>query len=102
MKRVLLGMTVAFSLLASTGCNLLDRRQCNSCNGNVGCRPCNLGWQRGGSDYQRFLGHNGAHNGAPAGGQGMAGIIPREALAISWSTTHRPSASKQPLSAASG
>ncbi len=69
MKRVLLGMTFAFTLVASTGCNLLERRNCNSCNGNLGCRPCKMGWQRGGTDYQRFLGHNGG----PAGGQGAGG-----------------------------
>lgn len=73
MKRVLLGMTLAMGLLSSTGCNLLDRNRCNNCNGNLGCRPCNLGWQRGGSDYQRFLGHNGGPGSAAT--QGVAGGV---------------------------
>ncbi len=62
MKRVIMGLTLAFTLLASTGCGVMGKRgcnSCNSCNGPTGCRPCNLGWQRGGTDYQRFLGNNG-------------------------------------------
>jgi len=59
MKRAMFGLALAFILMSSTGCELLQRRQCNSCNGNLGCRPCNLGWQRGGTDYQRHLGHHG-------------------------------------------
>lgn len=72
MKRVMLGLALAFTLLSSTGCNLLENRRCNSCNGNLGCRPCNMGWQRGGTDYQRFLGHNGG-NPSPAGYGGPGG-----------------------------
>jgi hypothetical protein len=48
---------VVISSLASTGCNLLHRG-CNTCRGPLGCRPCTLGWQRGGTDYQRFLSHH--------------------------------------------
>ncbi|MCA9191588.1 MAG: hypothetical protein KDB03_07495 [Planctomycetales bacterium] len=62
MKRVMLGLTLAFTLLSGTGCNV--NRNCNNCNGNIGCRPCNIGWQRGGTDYQRLLGGNQAHAGS--------------------------------------
>lgn len=71
MKRVIMGLTLAMGLLSTTGCHLLEKRgDCNSCNGNLGCRPCNLGWQRGGTDYQRHLGHN-QHS--PAGSGGASG-----------------------------
>lgn len=68
MKRVLLGLTLAVVAVSGTGCKLLQKNKCNSCNGNLGCRPCNLGWQRGGTDYQSHLGRNGGPAGA-AGGQ---------------------------------
>ena len=87
MKRVMLALTVAFTLLSSTGCNLLDRR-CNSCNGDIGCRPCNMGWQRGGTDYQRFLGHNGGPQG-PAGG-GQASGAPTAQVAYPYYTVRGP------------
>lgn len=80
MKRMMLLMCVASALVSSAGCNLMNRH-CNQCNGPIGCRPCNLGWQRGGTDYQRFLGCNhcgghcggqcGAHGGAHGGGHGL-------------------------------
>lgn len=73
MKRVLLSLSIALLTLSSTGCNLLQKRNCNSCNGNIGCRPCKLGWQRGGTDYQRFLGHNGSHHGQHTGSGGAGG-----------------------------
>ena len=50
----LIGITLALS----SGCNLLGRRGCNSCNGPIGCRPCNVGWQRGGTDYGAHLSHS--------------------------------------------
>lgn len=56
MKRLMLAVCLA-SLVSTTGCRGIGHR-CNECSGPVGCRPCNLGWQRGGTDYQRFLGHN--------------------------------------------
>jgi len=71
MKRVMLLMSLAFTLLGSTGCNHMQDKQCNSCNGPLGCRPCRLGWQRGSTDYQRFLGNNGQY--AHGGGNGGAG-----------------------------
>lgn len=73
MKRVMLGLTLAFTLLSSTGCELLQRRNCNNCNGAIGCRPCRIGWQRGGTDYQRLLSHNGAYG--HGGGVGHGGGI---------------------------
>jgi hypothetical protein len=71
MKRVMLLMSLAFTLLGSTGCHSLRHDNCNSCNGALGCRPCRLGWQRGGTDYQRFLSHEGQY--AHGGGNGGAG-----------------------------
>lgn len=89
MKRVLLGLTLAVGLLSSTGCNLLNRN-CNSCNGNLGCRPCKMGWQRGGTDYQRFLGQSGSQrNASPAGSGGMGGG-PAAQVAYPYYTTRGP------------
>jgi hypothetical protein len=97
MKRVLLGLTLTVSLLSSTGCNLLGHRACNSCNGPVGCRPCNLGWQRGGTDYQRFLSHHGGAGGhlarygnAQPAGAGGAGAGPAAQVAYPYDTTRGP------------
>ncbi len=51
----LFGITLAMS----SGCNLLhNHRNCNSCNTPMGCRPCNVGWQRGGTDYGAHLSHS--------------------------------------------
>jgi len=51
----LFGITLAMS----SGCNLHhNHRQCNSCNGPLGCRPCKIGWQRGGTDYGSHLSHS--------------------------------------------
>ena len=79
MKRVMIALALAFSLSCTTGCELLQKRSndcnsCQACNGNIGCRPCRLGWQRGGTDYQRLLGHHGAYrNAMPAGHTGVSG-----------------------------
>ncbi len=90
MKRVVLGLTLAIGLLSSTGCNLLNRHNnCNHCNGNLGCRPCNLGWQRGGTDYQRFLGHNGSHASASAA-QGVGAGGPAAQVAYPYYTVRGP------------
>jgi hypothetical protein len=60
----------ALTILTSTGCNLLHRG-CNSCNATTGCRPCSMGWQRGGTDYQRYLSQSSRHTGGnPSGVQG--------------------------------
>lgn len=48
---------IGFTLAMSSGCNLHNNR-CNSCNGALGCRPCNVGWQRGGTDYGAHLSHS--------------------------------------------
>ena len=84
MKRVLMGITLSMLMVAGTGCNLLDKR-CNSCSGNLGCRPCSVGWQRGGTDYQRFLGNSQA----PAGAHG-AGGAPAAQVAYPYYTTRGP------------
>ena len=68
MKRAVLGLTLALTLVCSTGCELLQKRKCNNCNGNLGCRPCKVGWQRGGTDYQRFLGNAGSYQHGQSGG----------------------------------
>jgi hypothetical protein len=50
---------VALSIVGSTGCNILHHHgQCSSCNGPIGCRPCRIGWQRGGTDYGAHLSHS--------------------------------------------
>lgn len=72
MKRTVMFLGLISSLLASTGC-LHHNRHCNNCNGPIGCRPCGIGWQRGGTDYQRFLSHSEHRQGAGAGGGAGAG-----------------------------
>ncbi|MFN3192626.1 MAG: hypothetical protein ACE361_19090 [Aureliella sp.] len=91
MKRVLMGLALAITVSCSTGCELLQRNKgCNSCNGNVGCRPCKLGWQRGGTDYQRFLGQNGSYcNAQPAGHTGAGGPATAQ-VAYPYYTTRGP------------
>ena len=72
MKQVLLGLALVITIACSTGCEVLNNnncRSCNSCRGPIGCRPCKVGWQRGGTDYQRFLsrsGHHGRSHAMPA------------------------------------
>ena len=55
MKRCLLAFSM-LAVLASTGCVL--RRDCNQCGVATGCRPCTIGWQRGGTDYQSHISHS--------------------------------------------
>ncbi len=55
MQRALLVLGLMISL-AATGC--ANRRACNECNGPLGCRPCQIGWQRGGHDYGRHLSYS--------------------------------------------
>ncbi len=69
MKRGLLSLgLLAMSLVGSTGCVGLHHRNgwgkhnsCNTCNGPIGCRPCRIGWQRGGTDYGSHLTHSGSY-----------------------------------------
>ena len=101
MKRVMLGLALTFTLLSSSGCGLMGNRRssnsCNHCNGALGCRPCNLGWQRGGTDYQRFLGNNGGPGGRlgqnagsqPPGACGPAGA-PAAQVAYPYYTARGP------------
>ncbi len=103
MKRILLGIALTFTLLSTTGCGVLGHRRsndCNHCNGALGCRPCNLGWQRGGTDYQRFLsnnggpgghaGHVGRHAAAQPTGAGGAGGAPAAQVAYPYYTARGP------------
>jgi hypothetical protein len=92
MKRVLLVLSLATTLLGAAGCNMMDRNcnSCNSCNGNLGCRPCRLGWQRGGTDYQRFLGGNGMYrHGGGDGGAAAQGPTSAQ-VAYPYYTTRGP------------
>ena len=78
MKRCLLALSV-LACLASVGCHHNLRRDCNQCGGALGCRPCTVGWQRGGTDYQRFLDHSRyPHHAqaAPGGPQGATAAYP--------------------------
>jgi hypothetical protein len=49
---------IALTIVSSSGCNILRRgcHGCGPCNGPIGCRPCSVGWQRGGTDYGHHLG----------------------------------------------
>lgn len=53
MKRAVMVLGLLCSVMISSGCQ--SNRACNNCNGPLGCRPCRIGWQRGGTDYQRFM-----------------------------------------------
>lgn len=94
MKRVIMGIALAITLSCSTGCELLHRHRnnCNeACNGPLGCRPCRIGWQRGGSDYQRFLSHSGTYcNAQPAGHAGGPGGPATAQVAYPYYTTRGP------------
>jgi hypothetical protein len=82
MKRGIQSLALlALSIVGSTGCNVLHHghghhggglglrhQACRTCNTPIGCRPCRVGWQRGGTDYGSHL----AHSGAPIG-QGLHG-----------------------------
>ncbi|MCR9291365.1 MAG: hypothetical protein NXI32_01520 [bacterium] len=83
MNRVMLGLALAIGISCSTGCETLQKRghgvHCNNCqdaacNGPLGCRPCRMGWQRGGTDYGGLLSHAGAYcHAQPSGHTGPAG-----------------------------
>jgi hypothetical protein len=79
MKRGYVGILLAaVTMVASTGCNILHRN-CNACRSSIGCRPCSIGWQRGGTDYGHCLGSHShpqglwGHHGHGMGGHGLGG-----------------------------
>ncbi|MFM8327225.1 MAG: hypothetical protein ACKN9U_20395 [Pirellulaceae bacterium] len=79
MKRGYVGILLAaVTMVASTGCNILHRN-CNACRSPIGCRPCSIGWQRGGTDYGNCLGSHShpqglwGHQGHGLGGHGLGG-----------------------------
>jgi hypothetical protein len=83
MKRGYVGILLAaVTMVASTGCNILHRN-CNACRSQIGCRPCSIGWQRGGTDYgyclgshshpQGLWGHQGHGLGGDCGPNGNCG-----------------------------
>ena len=87
---VLLGIAVA----SLSGCNLMERRHCRSCNGcnsPIGCRPCPIGWQRGGTDYGNHLrgGHFAGHQAYAADNQVGSGT-PAPAAAYPYYTVRGP------------
>lgn len=70
MKRVMMLVCLATAILSSTGCNSMNRNCC----GDIGCRPCPMGWQRGGTDYQRFLGGPGCNTCGGRHGNNCGGL----------------------------
>ncbi len=83
MKRAVMFLGLISSMMVSTGCL---HNNCNNCNGPTGCRPCRIGWQRGGTDYQRFLSHSEYRHG---GGNGAAGPAAAQ-VAYPYYTTRGP------------
>jgi hypothetical protein len=88
MKRGIFSFALlALSIVGSTGCGVLHHERgalglhgwgakhqaCRTCNTPIGCRPCRVGWQRGGTDYGAHLAHSGAHWGAGGGHFGAGG-----------------------------
>ena len=71
MKRGIAILSLVAITMLSSGCNILHRG-CRSCGGAFGCRPCSIGWQRGGTDYNRYLSQSSHHQlsgtGGPASG----------------------------------
>ena len=84
MKRAVMFLGLMCSLVASTGC--LRNRACNNCNGPLGCRPCQIGWQRGGTDYQASLSHSEYRR----GGQDMGSGGQAAQVAYPYYTTRGP------------
>jgi len=59
MKRSIQAIALfGITLVMSSGCNISHNKNCNSCNGAIGCKPCNVGWQRGGTNYGAGLSHS--------------------------------------------
>ena len=82
MKQVLMLVVLAIGLVSSTGCHWLHHRHCNHCQTDR-LPPCQVGWQRGGTDYQRYLGCNHCGGIAAGSGQGQWIAWPRHAYAQS-------------------
>ncbi|MCY2974342.1 MAG: hypothetical protein NTW52_06700 [Planctomycetota bacterium] len=59
-------------VLTATGCHGLHGkcRNCQTGCGPTGCRPGHIGWQRGGTDYQKALSHH-AYRNPEGGGSGV-------------------------------
>jgi hypothetical protein len=88
MKRAVMFLSLVSSLLVSSGC-LHHNRACNNCNGPLGCRPCRIGWQRGGTDYQAHLSHSEYRQGGGANATGVAGPAAAQ-VASPYYTTRGP------------
>lgn len=85
MKRAIMVLGLICTMMATTGC-VARNRACNSCNGPLGCRPCKIGWQRGGTDYQAHLSHSEYRQG---GGQDL-GNAGAAQVAYPYYTTRGP------------
>lgn len=88
-------LLIGITLATATGCQLGGRRHghngCNNCNSELGCRPCKVGWQRGGTDYGNHLGgnHFGRHGDYVNNNQVGSGV-PGPAVGYPYYTTRGP------------
>ena len=80
-------LMLAVGIVSSTGCNTIGNRQgCNSCSScKTGCRPGPIGWQRGGTDYQKYINHHAYANQQQAGSG-----VPTAAVAYPYYTNRGP------------
>ncbi len=86
MKRGIQSLALlAFAVIGSTGCLHNHAGHCNSCNGPIGCRPCRVGWQRGGTDYGAHLSHSEYRNDNQVGSG-----VPGPTTAYPYYTTRGP------------
>ncbi len=90
MKRGIQSLALlALAVFACSGCHGLGNQNgcnnCNSCNGPIGCRPCRVAWQRGGTDYGAHLSHN-QYLHDPQAGSG----VPAPTTAYPYYTTRGP------------
>lgn len=76
-------LVIAISGLSLTGCAHLQGNKCKSC-GPTGCRPAKVGWQRGGTDYQRHLSHSDYRNHQAGSG------VPAPSVAYPYYTVRGP------------
>lgn len=88
---------VANSGCNTTGCHNNNCNNCNNCRNGIcghhghnangcigGCRVGPVGWQRGGTDYQKFINHHAYRN--PEAGSG----VPTAAIAYPYYTNRGP------------
>ena len=93
-------LLIGITLASSTGCQLVGRRHsnpgCNGCNAEIGCRPCRLGWQRGGTDYgnhlrgNHFGNHGVGNHGDYVNNNQVGSGVPGPAVGYPYYTTRGP------------